>query len=141
MEYEYTVVIEQDEDGVFIATVPALPGCNSFGDTEEEAREHLGVETQRQWSELAIERTTPVLLGLFSLVTLLAHRLTEGQELPVRTAAWYTKSEATFADALAVVRQHLWSTVKFPNSAVQNGVVPIPSAVVQGLVDTLCYAA
>lgn len=109
--------------------------------TFEEAREHLGVETQRQWSELAIERTTPVLLGLFSLVTLLAHRLTEGQELPVRSAAWYTKSEATFADALAVVRRHLWSTVKFPNSAVQSRVVPIPSAVLHGLVDTLCYAA
>jgi hypothetical protein len=86
----------------------------------EEAREHLGVETQRQWSELAIERTTPVLLGLFSLVVLLAHRLTEGQALPVRSAAWYTKSEATFADALAVVRRHLWSTVKFPNSAEQS---------------------
>ncbi len=109
--------------------------------TLEEAREHLGVETQRQWSELAIERTTPVLLGLFSLVVLLAHRLTEGQALPVRSAAWYTKSEATFADALAVVRRHLWSTVKFPNSAVQSGVVPIPSAVLHGLVDTLCYAA
>ncbi len=109
--------------------------------TFEEAREHLGLETQRQWSEVAIERTTPVLLGLFSLVTLLAHRLTEGQGVPVRSAAWYSKTEATFADALAVVRQHLWSSVKFPTSAVQSGVVPIPSAVLHGLVDTLCYAA
>jgi hypothetical protein len=109
--------------------------------TFEEARTHLGVETQRQWSELAIERTTPALLGLFSLVTLLAYRLTEGAPLPVRTAAWYTKTEATFADAIAVVRQHLWSSVKFTNSAVNSGVVPIPIAVLHGLVDTLCYAA
>jgi DDE superfamily endonuclease len=109
--------------------------------TFEEARAHLGLETQRQWSEAAIERTTPVLLGLFALVTLLAQRLSEGQVLPVRTAAWYTKREATFADALAVVREHLWSSVKFPNSAAQSGVVAIPSAVLHGLVDTLCYAA
>ena len=109
--------------------------------TFEEARAHLGLETQRQWSELAIERTTPILLGLFSLVTLLAHHLTEGAELPVRTAAWYSKTEATFADALALVRQQLWSTMKFTNSAAQTGVLPIPSSVLHGLVDTLCYAA
>ena len=43
--------------------------------TFEEGREHLGLETQRQWSDLAIERTTPCLLGLFSLVVLLTHKL------------------------------------------------------------------
>ena len=42
--------------------------------TFQEARRHLGVETQRQWSEMAIRRTTPALLGLFSLVTLFAHQ-------------------------------------------------------------------
>ena len=109
--------------------------------TFQEARQHLGLETQRQWSAQAIARTTPVLLGLFSLVTLLAHRLTEGQALPVRTAAWYTKREATFADAIAVVRQHLWRTMKITNSTAKAEVVPIPSAVLDGLVDTLCYAA
>src|SRR5512132_1108717 len=40
--------------------------------TFEEARAHLGFETQRQWSDKAITRTTPVLLGLFSVVTLAA---------------------------------------------------------------------
>jgi hypothetical protein len=38
--------------------------------TFEESRAHLGVETQRQWSDLAIERSTPCLLGMFSLVAL-----------------------------------------------------------------------
>ncbi len=109
--------------------------------TFEEAREHLGLETQRQWSTLAIERAPPILLGVFLLVTLLAQRLTEGAELPVRTAAWYRKTEATFADALALVRQALWSTMKFTNSAAQTRVIPIPSSVLHGLVDTLCYAA
>ena len=43
--------------------------------TFREVRDHLGVETQRQWSDRAIARTTPCLLGLFSIVTLLAARL------------------------------------------------------------------
>jgi hypothetical protein len=55
--------------------------------TFEEARAHLGVETQRQWSELAILRSTPCLLGLFSLVTLFAHNVLQEQELPARQAA------------------------------------------------------
>ena len=59
--------------------------------TFEEVRRHLGVETQRQWSPLAITRTTPVLLGLFSLVTLLAHPHLTEQSGPIRQAAWYRK--------------------------------------------------
>ena len=55
--------------------------------TFEEVRAHLGMETQRQWSDLAIARTTPTLLGLFSLVTLLAHHLQSQSPLRVRQAA------------------------------------------------------
>lgn len=40
-----------------------------------EARAHLGIETQRQWNDWAIGRTTPALFGLYSLVTLRAHAL------------------------------------------------------------------
>jgi hypothetical protein len=73
--------------------------------TFEEVRAHLGVETQRQWSEKAIARTTPALLGMFSLITLLGYRLTQDQPMPVRTAAWYTKQTATFSDVIALVRR------------------------------------
>jgi hypothetical protein len=82
--------------------------------TFHEVREHLGVETQRQWSAPAIARTTPVLLGLFSLVTLLAQQLTD-QRSPVvricgvRQSAWYVKERATFINALAWLRGHIWS--------------------------------
>src|SRR5918999_705440 len=76
--------------------------------TLEEARVHLGLETQRQWSDLAIARTTPVLLALFSLVTVLALRLSPEGQIPVQATAWYHKVEPTFADCLALVRQHLW---------------------------------
>jgi predicted RNase H-like HicB family nuclease len=38
---KYTALIEQDEDGVFVAQVPALPGCISQGLTREEALENI----------------------------------------------------------------------------------------------------
>ena len=76
--------------------------------TFQETRAHLGVETQRQWSDKAIARTMPCLLALFSIVTLLATRLSARERRHVTTAAWYTKAQPTFADALAAVRRALW---------------------------------
>jgi hypothetical protein len=70
--------------------------------TLHEVRAHLGVESQRQWSPAAIARTTPTLLGLFSLVTLLAHdHYGQGMACPgpVHASAWYTKTTPTFSDA------------------------------------------
>ena len=85
--------------------------------TFEESRRHLGVETQRQWSDRAIARTTPALFALFSLVCLMAHRLVAlGYALPIRATAWYHKSEATFSDLLAMVRRLLWAEKYFPMS-------------------------
>ncbi len=109
--------------------------------TFEEARRHLGVETQRQWSEAAIRRTTPVLLGLFSLVTLLAHRQMPGPATVVRQAAWYRKRHPTFADALALVRRELWRHRAFSTSPDAGDMVQVPRAIVESLTETLCYVA
>ncbi|WP_457108084.1 hypothetical protein [Methylobacterium sp. P5_C11] len=76
--------------------------------TFQEARAHLGMETQRQWSDKAIARTTPCLLALFSIVTLLAARLPVRQRQRIAAAAWYPKPRPTFADALAAVRYAIW---------------------------------
>jgi hypothetical protein len=76
--------------------------------TFHEVRDHLGVETQRQWSDWAIARTTPTLLGLFSLVTLFANTHAHKGKIPIRQDAWYCKPWPTFSDALALVRQELW---------------------------------
>ncbi len=109
--------------------------------TFEEARAHLGVETQRQWSDLAILRTTPALLGLFSLVTMLAHTLLQEQPLPIRQAAWYTKTTPTFSDALALVRQQLWpATISYMSPAEHDRVI-IPRTLLDRLMDTLAFAA
>lgn len=107
--------------------------------TFEEARAHLGIETQRQWSDLAILRTTPALLGLFSLVTLFAHHLLQGQQPPTRQAAWYAKEVPTFADTLAFVRQHLWPADIIWMSPQDNDVVQIPRALFDRLTDTLAF--
>ena len=76
--------------------------------TFAEVRAHLGVETQRQWSDKAILRTTPVLLGLFSIVTLWAHDLAKSRKFKPRTTAWYPKAVLTFSDAIAAVRREIW---------------------------------
>jgi hypothetical protein len=109
--------------------------------TFEEVRAHLGVETQRQWSDRAIARTTPVLMGLFSLVTLMAHRLRTPQGVPIRTSAWYAKHRPTFSDALALVRSRLWQHRSFSSSAQKTDVVKIPAALLEQLNEALCYAA
>lgn len=109
--------------------------------TFEEARAHLGVETQRQWSHRAIARTTPALLALYSLVTLLAHRHHTADTLSVRSAAWYAKTQPTFSDALARVRRDLW---RHPHTSPSHGntdSIKIPRALFDRLTDTLCYAA
>lgn len=109
--------------------------------TFHELRAHLGVETQRQWSDLAILRTTPALFGLVSLVTLLAHARLDGQPLPVRQAAWYAKSAPTFSDTLAFIRQQLWPITVFSTSPSSDDVIEIPRALFDRLTDTLAFAA
>jgi hypothetical protein len=111
--------------------------------TFQEVREHLGVETQRQWSDLAILRTTPALLGLYSLVTLWAHGLMATPATAVRThtAVWYNKSQPTFSDAIAAVRRVLWTPEGFSMSRYETENVKIPARLLQRLVETLCLAA
>ncbi|MBA3473484.1 MAG: hypothetical protein H0T57_09715 [Rubrobacter sp.] len=112
--------------------------------TFQEVCRHLGVETQRQWSELAIRRTTPALLGLFSLVTLFAHQLqtVRSADYLVRRAAWYHKAYPTFSDALALVRRDLWAQgTTFCGSPRESDMVKVPRALVERLTETVCYAA
>lgn len=76
--------------------------------TFQQVRTHLGFETQRQWSDFAIARTSPTLLALYSLITLLASALCRKSDLPILPAAWYEKHQPTFSDAIAAVRRRLW---------------------------------
>jgi hypothetical protein len=105
----------------------------SMETTFQETRTHLGVETQRQWSDLAIARTTPALLGLFSLITLWAAEAKAA--LHPRIAAWYAKDEPTFSEAIATVRRVLWAFPNFSISRQRPDNLEIQSALLQRLIE------
>ncbi len=147
-------VLIRDPDGTFptqarLSTDPAVaaeqilawfvPRWQRAG-TFEETRRHRGVQTPRQWSDLAIGRTTPALLGLFSLVTRLAHPSMAAAG-GVRQAAWYPKSLPTVADALAVVRRQLWQHTLACTSDHAADMQALPRSVIERLTAALCSAA
>jgi hypothetical protein len=111
--------------------------------TFQEMRRYLGFETQRQWSDTAIRRTTPALLGLFSLVALFAdRRMRQKAGTFRRQAGWYHKAHPTFSDALALLRKELWAQEQtFYGLPAQSDTIKVPRAFVERLTDAVCYAA
>jgi hypothetical protein len=109
--------------------------------TFQEARSHLGIETQRQWSDRAIARTTPCLLALFSIVTLMASRLPARERRQVAQAAWYRKPQPTFSDALAAVRWAIWREQAFVTSRCRSDRTKVRFALPDAWAYALCYAA
>src|SRR5437763_85746 len=109
--------------------------------TFREVRDHLGFESQRQWTDKAIARTTPVLLGLFSLVALFASQLAPRSRYAVWTAAWYRKQQPTFADTLAAVRREIWKAQGFSISRKIPDMQKLPRRLQDGITHALCYAA
>lgn len=109
--------------------------------TFEEARAHLGIETQRQWSEKAIARTTPALLALYSLVTLMASNLAKDGKVPVRTAAWYAKQRPTFSDTIALVRREIWRSRVFSTSGAKGDNEKPSLTLLERFTEALSYAA
>ena len=109
--------------------------------TFAEARAHLGVETHRQWSEKALARTSPVLLGLFSLVTVLALQRSRGGQIPMPATAWSQKDDPTFADCVALVRWHLWRARYVVNSTAEADCIQFPREVFELLLNGLHLAA
>ena len=109
--------------------------------TFEEMRAHLGLETQRQWSDLAIARTTPVLFALFSMIVLIAVELSKSTTIKVVSFAWYQKSDATFSDIIALVRRHIWYARKLTKSSHEPNSTYFSKDIIESLLDIVCYAA
>jgi hypothetical protein len=109
--------------------------------TFEEARRHLGMETQRQWNDRAIARATPALLSLYSIITLTAQLLIEKGATCVRSTAWYGKTRPTFSDAIALVRRQLWDHIHFSTSQQETDMIKIPRVLLERFTEALCYAA
>jgi hypothetical protein len=108
--------------------------------THRDVREHLGVETQRQWADKAIARTTPVLFGLYSLITVLAHHLARRGKVITRQAAWYAKPRPTFSDAIAAVRYELWRCPHFHISRFNRHIAKLPKGILNRFAQALCYS-
>jgi len=107
-----------------------------------ETRTHLGVETQRQWSDKAIARTTPMLMSLFSLICLFAIDMLKKQTLTILSSAWYDKKgEATFADILAFVRRDIWAFRNFDDSRFDGEYMKIKTDEWEALLNQLSQAA
>ena len=111
--------------------------------TFEETRAHLGVETQRQWSDKAIARTTPLLMGLFSFVTVVAFSMHQAKALvSMETASWYNKKgELTFSDILSIVRRSIWSGKYFSKSENLPDLDKYPDETINTLIYQLSLAA
>ena len=136
----------QREPRAYFSTAPDQPALAILREymkrwplevTIEESRAHLGIESQRQWSDPAIERTTPCLFGLFSLTALFARALHPDGRIPVARAAWYDKRAATFSDVLTDVRRHLWGAPTFRTSPLAPDLLLVPRTDL----DRLTYAA
>ncbi len=136
-------------DEYFYSTDPSLrpqqivslfTGRWSIEVTFQEVRAPLGFTTPRNGSAKSVLRTAPCLLGLFSVVTLIFARHAEGKTVPLRRTAWYTKKEATFADAITGVRRLCWETV-LKQSPEHAGVTKLPRRLRRTLLDYLSRAA
>jgi hypothetical protein len=108
--------------------------------TFEEARAQLGIETQRQWSDKAMARETPCLLGFYSLVAVLGQALHPSGDIPVQASAWYRKRQPTFADVLASVRRHLWGEFSYATSGRDPDLLEIPRCELNRLAQAVCYS-
>ena len=83
----------------------------------------------------------PSLLGLFSIVTLLAKGLGKSARLQVSTSAWYNKKRPTFSDTLAAVRRHIWCEQGLLTSRHPTKPTKLRPALREGIVYALCHAA
>ena len=109
--------------------------------TFEEVRAHLGVETQRQWSDKAIARTTPALMAMFSLITLWADQIHHKQPIIPKTFPWYQKPHPTFSDAIASVKIRIWRNQKFLTSFLEDDVHNLKQPWIKHLIYLACKAA
>jgi hypothetical protein len=111
--------------------------------TFQESRAHLGVETQRQWSDNAIQRSTPLLMVLYSILTLIALKMNNIKTLVIQeTATWYDKQgELTFADIIAIVRREIWSQRYFSKSANNDEFEKLSEQEISHLIYQLSLAA
>lgn len=105
-------------------------------------RAHLGVETQRQWSDKAIGRTTPILMGLYSLACAIAKNMGQHTPLQPALASWYDKKDqATFSDVMTLIRRAIWAEKYFSISSANDDFIKLTPEDANSLINQLSMAA
>ena len=96
-----------------------------------------------QWSDKAIERTTPLLMGLYSLVTLIGLKINERKTICVQEkTSWYNKNgELTFSDIITTVRKSILMEKYFSKSEKKHDLLKIAANDVNTLIYQLAIAA
>ena len=109
--------------------------------TFQEVRAHLGFETPRQRVANSVQRMAPLLLGVFSLVSVMYHRWLTDHEQVVKSRPWYEKTEPTFSDALETIRRELWTETAFAQAPFSKALAKTPTKLKNTLLNFLCQAA
>jgi hypothetical protein len=109
--------------------------------TFQEVRAHLGFETPRQHVAKSVLRTTPCLLGLFSVIGLIYVEHVKSHPMGIRQTLWYTKDEPTFSDAIATVRRLFWREILFQQPSYRDAFQKLPLKIKTWVLDRLCQAA
>jgi hypothetical protein len=101
------------------------------------------METQRQWSDQAIIRSTPLIFALFSIVCLIAVQLLSTELFSVHSTAWYKKNnnEATFSDVIAYVRRYCWAGRYLVNSPKNDEFIKLKRVDFDGMIKQLASSA
>lgn len=107
----------------------------------QELRTHLGFETPRQRVANSVQRMAPLLLGVFSIVSVLYHRHLTRNEPTVNSRPWYDKTEPTFSDALETARRELWTQTVLAQPHFAKALAKTPTQLKNTLLDFLCQAA
>jgi hypothetical protein len=140
------------EDRYLYSTDPSMDAATIIGlytarwsieVTFQEVRQHLGFATPRNRKDQSVLRTAPCLLGMFSVVSLLFHRIAcaKGRVPQPRSYPWYAKTEITFTDALAAVRRQFWRETVFSKALPHGGLNQLPVKLRAMLLDHLAPAA
>lgn len=117
---------ESDQDEIFFTTDRMLTPAQivetfvlrwSIEKTFQEAREFLGLETLRNWSKKSIERSVPLLLGLYSVIVVWFYENVDDPESFRCQWPWYEKPHVTFSDMLMAARRDILGEMFFNRPA------------------------
>jgi len=107
----------------------------------QEVRQHVGLGSTRRWCKKAVLRAEPWLFGLYSVIVLIYVEHLQTHEPKVTSYPWLTKTEPTFADAIAEVRTLIWRETIFSDPRISAVLKEIPPKIQETWINWFVHAA